>query len=89
MSENFMTSMHDVIIEGRKKATMTGIEDVESFDEETILARSSCGEITLRGHSLKISKLSVESGDMVVEGEIDNVSYGEVKSGSFLSRVFK
>ncbi len=87
MPEN---TMHDLIIESRKKVTMTGIKDVESFDEETIIAESECGEITLRGKNLKISRLSVESGDMTVEGDIDSVIYAEGKpTGSFLSRVFK
>ncbi len=84
------SGLHDLIIESRKKATVTGIKDVESFDDEVIIAQSECGEITIRGKDLKISRLSVESGDMVVEGEIDSVTYAEGKAtGSFLSRVFK
>ena len=87
MPEN---AMHDLIVESRKKVTMTGIKDVESFDEETIIAQSECGEISLRGRGLKISRLSVESGDMVVEGEIDAVVYSEGKStGGFFSKVFR
>lgn len=83
-------AFHDVILESRKKATMTGISDVESFDEETIIAQSSCGEITVQGSSLKISKLSVESGDMIIEGEIHSIAYSEGKrQGSFFSKVFR
>ena len=69
---------------------MTGINDVESFDEETIIAASQCGTVTLNGHNLKISRLSVENGDMVVEGDIDSVCYtdGGIKSG-FFGRVFR
>ncbi|MDD6275725.1 MAG: sporulation protein YabP [Clostridia bacterium] len=82
-------AFHDVIIESRKKATMTGILDVESFDEETIIAQSSCGEITVQGSSLKISKLSVESGDMIIEGDINSIVYREGKrQGGFFSKVF-
>ena len=82
--------LHDVIIEKREKITMTGIRDVESYDEETVSAKSECGDITVRGHNLKISRLSVESGDMVVDGEIDSVVYSKGKQeGSFFSRVFK
>ncbi len=87
MPENVM---HDLVIESRKKATMTGILDVESFDEETIVAQSECGEIYIKGSSLKISRLSVESGDMIVEGNIDSVVYSEGKSaGGFFSKVFR
>lgn len=87
MPENVI---HDLIIENRKKITLTGINDVESFDEETVTATGACGEISIRGSSLKISSLSVESGDMVVEGQIDAVIYSEAKAtGSFFSRVFR
>ena len=87
MPEN---TIHDLIVESRKKVTMTGINDVESFDEETIIAQSCCGEITVRGSGLKISRLSVESGDMVIEGEVNSLTYAEAKaSGSFLSKVFR
>jgi sporulation protein YabP len=87
MPEN---TTHDLIVESRKKVTMTGINDVESFDEETIIAQSGCGEISLHGKGLKISRLSVESGDMTVEGEIDSVIYSEGKAtGGFFARVFR
>lgn len=87
MPEN---AMHDLVIENRKKVTMTGIIDVESFDEETIIAQSECGEILIKGRNLKISRLSVESGDMSVEGDVDAVSYSEGKlKGNFFARVFR
>lgn len=90
MPENSVQPMHDFVLENRQKATMTGINDVESFDEEAILAKSECGSITIRGRELKISRLSVESGDMVVEGEIDSIVYSENRTaGGFFSRVFK
>ncbi len=87
MPEN---ALHDLIVESRKKVTMTGIKDVESFDEEAIVAQSECGEISLRGKNLRISRLSVESGDMTVEGEIDAVVYSEGRNtGSFWGKVFR
>lgn len=87
MPEN---AIHDIIIESRKKVTMSGINDVENFDDETIVAGSEYGNITLSGHNLKISRLSVESGDMVVEGDIDSVVYSEKGiKGGFWGRVFR
>lgn len=90
MPESNAALMHDMIIEGRKKVTMTGIKDVESFDEESIVAESECGVVTINGSNLKISRLSVDSGDMVVDGDINSVAYSEGKSaGSFFSKVFR
>lgn len=87
MSEDFI---HDVVIENRQKLSATGIENVDSYEEDCIIAQSECGEIVIRGHDLKISRLSVETGDMTVEGGIDSVSYNAPKvKGSFLNRVFR
>ncbi|MBP9989640.1 MAG: sporulation protein YabP [Ruminococcus sp.] len=89
MSEN-IDSYGDLIIENRKKASLTGVSDVESFDEETIVAKSACGDITIKGSGMKINRLSVETGDMTVEGHIDSVAYGAEKTkGSLLERLFK
>ncbi|MDD6462504.1 MAG: YabP/YqfC family sporulation protein [Acutalibacteraceae bacterium] len=87
MSEDFI---HDVVIENRQKLSATGIENVDSYEEDCIIAQSECGEIVIRGHDLKISRLSVETGDMTVEGGIDSVGYNAPKvKGSFLNRVFR
>lgn len=88
MPEN--NSYGDLIIENRKKVVLTGIKDVESFDEETIVAQSECGEITIKGSEMKINRLSVETGDMTVEGHIDSVAYGAEKEQiGFFGRLFK
>ena len=87
MSEDFI---HDVVIENRQKLSATGIENVDSYEEDCIIAQSECGEIIIRGHDLKISRLSVETGDMTVEGGIDSVGYNAPKvKSSFLNRVFR
>ncbi len=87
MPEN--NAVSDVIVESRRKAILTGISDVESFDEQEILASGACGDITIRGSELKICRLCVETGDMTVEGKIDSVSYDDVKSNKgILGRIF-
>jgi len=82
--------IHDIVIENRKRLSATGIQNVDSYEDDCIVAQSECGEIVIKGHELKISRLSVETGDMTVDGSIDSVSYNAPKvSGSFFSRVFK
>lgn len=82
--------MQDIVIENRQKLSATGIENVDSYEDDCIIAQSECGEITIRGRDLKISRLSVDTGDMMVEGSIDSVSFNAPKvSGNFFSRVFK
>lgn len=82
--------LHDIVIENRQRLSASGIENVDSYEDDVIVAQSECGELVIRGRELKISRLSVETGDMTVEGGIDSVCYNAKKvSGSFLSRVFK
>ncbi len=82
--------MHDIVIENRQRLSATGIQNVDSYEDDCIVAQSECGEIIIRGRELKISRLSVETGDMTVEGAIDSVGYNAPKtSGSFFGRVFK
>ncbi len=82
--------MHDIVIENRQRLSATGIQNVDSYEDDCIIAQSECGEIIIKGRELKISRLSVETGDMMVEGGIDSVGYNAPKiEGSFFSRVFK
>ncbi len=82
---------HNCILEDRKKLSVSGVKDVGSFDEETIIAQTEYGELTVKGEKLHITKLSLEIGELCIEGHINSLSYADVidKSGSFFSRVFR
>ena len=84
---------HSILMENREKVTITGVDDVDSFDEEAVLLVTELGYITLHGMDLHISKLSLEEGQLVVEGEITGVEYsdheGIGKDGGFFKKLFK
>lgn len=82
---------HNLVMEGRKKLSISGITDVESFNEEEIVMASSKWVMTVRGESLHMEKLSVDTGDVVITGRIDLIEYddGAVTTGGFFSRIFK
>jgi sporulation protein YabP len=84
---------HTVHIDNRKKATVTGVTDVDSFDESSIAFSIEDGFATIVGKNLHISRLSLEDGQMQVEGEIIGLEYAErehkeEKQGIF-SRMWK
>lgn len=82
---------HCVSMENRKKITLTGVRDVDSFDEQTITLVTDFGELSLRGTGLHIGKLSTDSGEMTVEGKIDALVYSDdaPRQSGFFGRVFR
>jgi len=82
-------SIHNIILEGRKKMSVSGVTDVDSFDENVVLLYTTMGELTVRGSDLHVNDLSVESGEMNIEGEIKSIVYGDPDRRSPLSFVWK
>ena len=80
---------HRVELEGRDKLTVSGVEDVERFDESTIVMATCAGTMVISGEGLHIGKLSLDGGEMHVDGRIDAVSYEEQQAprGSWLTRL--
>ena len=66
---------HSLVLEGRKKLTATGVSNVDSFDDQTIVAYTGMGELTIRGKGLQINRLNVETGELTVDGEIASMIY--------------
>lgn len=82
---------HNLIMEDRKTLTLTGISDVDSFDEQTVVLITDIGELIIKGDSLQIKGFSVESGELSLEGRIDSLSYQEINknNGGFFFRLFR
>ena len=82
---------HRLLLDDRRTLTVSGVSDVDSFDENTVIAYTSLGELTVKGRELHIQRLSVETGELLLEGQIDSLLYAEVASraGGFFGRLFK
>ena len=81
---------HNVVLEGRKKLSVSGVEEVESFDENTIVMITVMGTLVVRGENLHIEALSLEGGELKVTGDVESLSYEDNdRSGGFLSRFFR
>lgn len=91
-SKNSQAMVHNIILEGRKNLTVSGVTDVDHFDEETILLYTHLGELTVTGKNLHVNELSVDSGDMNIEGDIWSIVYGDKDRRSplsFFGKIFR
>ena len=87
-------SMHNLILENRKKLSVSGIEEVESFNEEEIILRTcEDGVLVIKGEDLHINKLSVDTGDVNIAGEVSAMDYidrsPKSKGSGLLSRLLR
>ena len=83
------TIPHQVILQERKCLEMTGVSDVDSFDDTIVVAYTPLGELTVRGKGLQVRQLSIDTGSLSIEGEMDALSYADVTKGGFFSRLLR
>lgn len=80
---------HAVAMENRERMTLSGVEDVSGFDENTVVLTTSMGELTVRGEALHIERIDLELGCLELDGHIRELSYDEAgERPSLLARLF-
>jgi len=88
-----MSIMQNIVLENREKLTISGVNDVLSFDDQIVILETQLGLLTVKGENLRINKLSIDNEEVIIEGEINNLSYSEKelerKGGSLLGKIFK
>ena len=94
MSSSVNTNIiQNIILENREKITISGVLDVLSFDDQIVILETELGLLNIKGENLKINKLSIDTGDVIVEGDIINLGYSEKdierKSGNIFGKIFK
>lgn len=85
--------MQNIVLENREKLSISGVLDVLSFDDQIVIVETDLGLLTVKGENLKINKLSIDTEEVIVEGEIFNLGYSEKdidkKNSGFLNKIFK
>ena len=79
-----------LILENRSRLSLTGVTDVGSFDEETALVETGLGTLVIRGSGLHMERLSLETGEVTVAGNVDALEYHAARGKSgLLGRLFR
>lgn len=93
--KNINTSViQNLILENRGKLSVSGVVDVLSFDDQVVIIETDLGLLTVKGENLRINKLSIDTSEVIVEGDISSMAYSENKNndkikGSLISKIFK
>ena len=85
--------IQNLILENRGKLSISGVLDVLSFDDQVVMIETELGLLTVKGQNLRINKLSIDTSEVIVEGEISYLAYSEAtqnkSSGGLLGKIFK
>lgn len=89
VSEATVRKPHILTLDNRSLLTLSGVEDVMGFDEQTINIRLSDSTLVVKGANLHISKLSLDTGDVAIDGRISSLQYMGAASRSLRSKLFR
>ena len=88
--EEVIRKNSNIILESRKKLTLTGVKDVVSFDDETLILKTELGNLTVKGEKLHIGIFNTETGYLSADGVFIAMVYTtDEKQGGFFSKVFR
>lgn len=86
-------TLQNIILENREKLSISGVLDVLSFDDQIVILETQLGLLTVKGENLRINKLSLDTEEVIIDGEIYNLGYSEKdstqKSGGIFNKIFR
>ena len=85
--------IQNIVLENREKLSISGVLDVLSFDDQIIIVETELGLLTIKGEDLRINKLSIDTSETIVNGNIMQIAYSEntieKKGEGLFSKIFK
>ena len=78
---------HKLSLDQRKSLTMTGVNEVVSFDENTVVLKTALGMLVVQGQQLQLKTLTLDGGNVAVEGQINSLVYEQIRQGGWLGRL--
>ncbi len=84
--------VQNLILENRQRLSISGVIDVESFNEECVVVDTELGLLIIHGEDLRINKLNIDNSELNIEGNIISCEYNDretVKPKGFFSRMFR
>lgn len=82
----------NILIEDRSRVTITGVEQVESFNDNSIVLKTVKGGMIIKGEGLNVGKLNLEDGNVKIDGIINGITYSDKdysQKGNIIGKIFK
>lgn len=90
MAEQWEQMPHGLTLKERSQLSMTGVSEVVSFDENAVVLHTTLGTLTIQGEQLQLKQLSVDGGQVAVDGKIAALLYEDPRpAGSWLQRLLR
>lgn len=90
MAEQRLALPHKLTLNERNKLTVTGVTEVVSFEENAVILKTALGTLVIQGNQLQLKTLSLEGGQVDVDGTVTALIYEEPRaSGGVLRRLFR
>ena len=84
--------IQNLILENRGKLSISGVNDVLSFDDQVVMVETELGLLTVKGENIRINKLSIDTSEVIIEGDISYLAYSdkelEKNKGNLISKLF-
>lgn len=86
--------IQNLILENRGKLSISGVNDVLSFDDQVVIVETELGLLTVKGENIRVNKLSIDTSEVILEGTISYLAYSDKnpessKNSGLLSKIFK
>lgn len=78
---------HNLTLKDRKLLTVTGVTEVVRFEDTAVVLETGLGTLVVQGRELQLKQLSVEGGQVAVEGTVSALVYEEPRTGGWLRRM--
>ena len=78
---------HKLTLNERRQLTMTGVSEVVSFDDVSVVLRTELGTLTVQGQDLQLKNLSLDGGQVAIDGTVSGLIYEEPRQGGWLRRL--
>ena len=86
--------IQNIVLENRSKLNISGVLDVLSFDDQIVILETELGLLHVKGENIRINKLSIDTSEVSIEGDINSLNYSDKEvdkkgSSSLLGKIFK